>query len=359
MAKRLKEELDRAQVELETALQRRQITEQQYYDARSDLIRIAYDKDIVAQNQAMDELNKKMAESFEGRADSIAQRLARREERIARDQELGRIGAIDAKEKVGGERDKARAEIDALIKAAEPLKDVLGPETVERLHDIRDEIGKMKTPLQEMGESLKANLRDPLADAFESIINGAKSAEAAIADFGNAMLAMIQRIAAERLATMIFESFLPAPAGKADGGPIKRAAGGYVSGPGGPKEDRIPALLSNGEFVISAAAVRKWGTSFFDALNGGMLPAPARAPAFAMGGLVRSAQTGAGRGTLVQVINNGAPVKVDSQESGTAPDGRALERIVISAVERDAASGGPGIRAIQRATGTRRQGRTT
>jgi len=37
------------------------------------------------------------------------------------------------------------------------------------------------------------------------------------------------------------------------------AAGGDVSGPGGPKEDKIPAMLSDGEFVVTAKAVKNLG----------------------------------------------------------------------------------------------------
>jgi hypothetical protein len=35
--------------------------------------------------------------------------------------------------------------------------------------------------------------------------------------------------------------------------------GGKVSGPGGPKDDRVPALLSDGEFVLPVGTVRKYG----------------------------------------------------------------------------------------------------
>ncbi len=48
------------------------------------------------------------------------------------------------------------------------------------------------------------------------------------------------------------------------------AAGGPVSGPGGPTDDRVPAMLSNGEYVIQASAVRKWGQGFLDFVNQGM-----------------------------------------------------------------------------------------
>jgi len=53
---------------------------------------------------------------------------------------------------------------------------------------------------------------------------------------------------------------------------VRRASGGYISGPGGPKSDLIPAMLSNGEFVIQASAVNKFGTGFLSAINSGNLP---------------------------------------------------------------------------------------
>ena len=34
---------------------------------------------------------------------------------------------------------------------------------------------------------------------------------------------------------------------------------GDIKGPGGPKDDKIPAMLSNGEFVLTAKAVDKLG----------------------------------------------------------------------------------------------------
>ncbi|RBA62521.1 hypothetical protein DQ403_02845 [Stutzerimonas zhaodongensis] len=59
------------------------------------------------------------------------------------------------------------------------------------------------------------------------------------------------------------------------------ATGGYIRGPGTGTSDSIPALLSNGEYVIRAAAVRKLGLPNLDWINKG-LPIPR----FADGGMV-------------------------------------------------------------------------
>ena len=67
------------------------------------------------------------------------------------------------------------------------------------------------------------------------------------------------------------------------------AGGGPVFGRGTATSDSIPAWLSNGEFVIRAAAVRKYGLSLFSALNR-MRIDPGAFQRFADGGLVRSLQ---------------------------------------------------------------------
>jgi len=67
------------------------------------------------------------------------------------------------------------------------------------------------------------------------------------------------------------------------------ARGGPVFGAGSATSDSIPAWLSNGEFVVRAAAVRKYGLSLFNTLNRLQLDPNAFAR-FAEGGLVRSLQ---------------------------------------------------------------------
>ena len=45
------------------------------------------------------------------------------------------------------------------------------------------------------------------------------------------------------------------------------AVGGLITGPGTGTSDDIPARLSNGEYVIRAAAVRQYGTEMLNAIN--------------------------------------------------------------------------------------------
>lgn len=47
------------------------------------------------------------------------------------------------------------------------------------------------------------------------------------------------------------------------------ATGGFIQGPGTSTSDSIPAMLSDGEYVIKADSVRKYGTNFLNAVNEG------------------------------------------------------------------------------------------
>lgn len=85
-------------------------------------------------------------------------------------------------------------------------------------------------------------------------------------------------------------------AGNAPYSPIRRAAGGAVFGPGSGTSDSIPAMLSNGEYVIREAAARAIGYDQLDRLNIAdrmpSLPAIVNAPAITIsnpGGIGRDA----------------------------------------------------------------------
>jgi TP901 family phage tail tape measure protein len=101
------------------------------------------------------------------------------------------------------------------------------------------------------------------------------------------------------------------------------ARGGLIRGRGGPMADLIPAMLSNGEFVIRAQAVEAFGPGFFDALNRGRnpldgmeAPGPSRPSSNAGGSLV---------------INGGITVQSASGERADQSLPRALRRMAFLA----------------------------
>ena len=68
--------------------------------------------------------------------------------------------------------------------------------------------------------------------------------------------------------------------------PLWQASGGHITGPGSGTSDSIPAMLSNGEYVIRANAVKTIGVNTLDKLN------QADKMGFAAGGMVRKFKGG-------------------------------------------------------------------
>ncbi len=88
---------------------------------------------------------------------------------------------------------------------------------------------------------------------------------------------------------------------------LHKADGGPIFGPGTSTSDSIPALLSNGEYVINADAAAQIGRTTLDALNSGAYPA------FASGGSVGGIDDGSdGRNLGNPVVINVSTMDADS-----------------------------------------------
>ena len=95
------------------------------------------------------------------------------------------------------------------------------------------------------------------------------------------------------------------------------ASGGLISGPGTGTSDSIPQMLSNGEFVVRSAAVRKFGAGLFAQLNNGVNP------------LAGMSATSTGGGGLT--INGGITVNSVAGERADTSLPRALRRMAFLA----------------------------
>jgi hypothetical protein len=130
----------------------------------------------------------------------------------------------------------------------------------------------------------------------------------AVAMFSNALPPAVRGIIMLVNAIKMFEAINAAKDGggilSAIGGffGLKFADGGLVRGSGTSTSDSNLAALSDGEFVIRAAAVKKFGPGLFEALNRGRLPS---LQGYANGGLVGG--RGGSGGNIVQLTPVFAP----------------------------------------------------
>jgi hypothetical protein len=118
--------------------------------------------------------------------------------------------------------------------------------------------------------------------------------------------------------------------GGGEGAAVAAATGGHIQGPGTSTSDSIPAMLSDGEFVVNAAAVAKPGVlALLHAINGTPGFSKGRAPGvqrYAQGGMV----AGGGGGVNVKLVN--VP---DASLLGEHLDSAVGEQQIINIISRN------------------------
>ena len=113
------------------------------------------------------------------------------------------------------------------------------------------------------------------------------------------------------------------------------AAGGLITGPGSGTSDSIPAMLSNGEFVMPANVVKKLGVGFFESLRQMKMPRPLQMAAGGYAGMMPTmpALANAG-GSSVQTNNMTFNIAGQSDPRATAS---MVQRNVLQALKREEA----------------------
>ncbi len=170
--------------------------------------------------------------------------------------------------------EKARTEQD-LMNAAQRAGLAITPELRAQIAATADQwamataeankLAEAQDKIRQRAEEWQDAQKDALRGIVDDLIQGKSAAEAfagALQKIANKLLDM----AFDDLFTGIFKGGLFS--GFSSGGVVKAATGGYISGPGGPRSDSIPAMLSDGEYVINAAATKKFGP-LLDAINSG------------------------------------------------------------------------------------------
>lgn len=129
-------------------------------------------------------------------------------------------------------------------------------------------------------ESMFGDLEGAISNIFgaiaDMVANVGSQLQAAISQIISSLQAAVAQ--AQALAQAAREAAAAAAAASASG----HASGGFIRGPGTSTSDSILARLSDGEFVLSARAVRHWGLGFIARMNALRNPFSG----FSVGGLV-------------------------------------------------------------------------
>ncbi|SFU22709.1 phage tail tape measure C-terminal domain-containing protein [Paraburkholderia aspalathi] len=150
-----------------------------------------------------------------------------------------------------------------------------------------------KTNAQYVGEAF-SSVWGSMSSALDQFVTTGKLN---FSQFASSVLADMAKIALHAAEMQIFQSVASSWSGFSTGGSVGHFAdGGHITGPGTGTSDSIPAMLSNGEFVVNAAAAGKH-RSLLESINSG------QAAHFASGGAVgnapsSSSDSGSGSGDL-------------------------------------------------------------
>jgi hypothetical protein len=210
-------------------------------------------------------------------------------------------------------KDALQALIPEMERAASITKD---PEQLAAVEQLKQKIADMGATIRNSSDSFlklreagRDALQTGLTDFLDEATEGAKSFHDIWLDVARGVVGSLRRIASQMLANLIIQralGFLGSLGGSVSGaasasgvdlvgdfGVAEFASGGPVSGPGSGTSDSIPSWLSNGEFVVKAAAVQKVGVDFLNAINGSDAPNSVRrhrSRGYAEGGLVSNAR---------------------------------------------------------------------
>ena len=253
----------------------------------------------------------------------------------------------------------------------EKLQEALSEENTATLNAYNTRQGLMKRyydnwllthrTTSEMVADIVMESQSSFENFFKNVLTGQKSFSDSFMDLLNGLLDSIVKSIAETMAAQVVNQFLNwiMPGFFSGGGSVASggfnthgaaanvlgirlgnfATGGVISGPGTATSDSIPAMLSDGEYVIKADAVRRVGLPVLDAINAGTVRR------FARGGYVSSnLQSGSGGTDMPNVIvniTNESGVPMTAEETGSSFDG---ENYIVTVMLNAIATNKMGIR---------------
>lgn len=156
------------------------------------------------------------------------------------------------------------------------------------ISDLLDRLDEELLKLKKEGQTLTSTFREGVSKGIESSLKGLATGTMTLSDairnLAKSIVDAMAQFAAQQLTQMAMGGLMGmfgggASVGAAGVAALAAADGGYIRGPGTTTSDSIPARLSDGEYVVRAAAVSHYGVDFLHMLNA------TRLRRFATGGL--------------------------------------------------------------------------
>lgn len=174
-------------------------------------------------------------------------------------------------------------------------------------------------------KSVTTRIKDLWKDMANSILNSLMRI-AMQKTLENIITAVVGKRSTTSISTVASAADATSRAWDAVGYEYGLADGGMITGPGTSTSDSIPAMLSNGEYVLNASAVKRVGTGFLDSLNTGYIKR------FASGGYVSGGSSGTAAAPVQVIVENntGTPMKATTTKKD---DGnRQITQVILSTV---------------------------
>jgi hypothetical protein len=259
---------------------------------------------------------------------------AAEEARIRSQMNAGLLTTLQGEQQIREVRVATAEAMRQQVEAAERLAAASNdPVQIQAARQLRAEYEELANTVDTTAKSINDSFASGLMKTVDALLEGTAKATDVLRQFVSDFLRSI----AQTLLNQSVQSAIAAMGGASGGvggavvGALRSvlgfSRGGQVRGPGSGTSDSILARLSNGEFVLKAAAVRALGVDRLNYMN-----RTGQIPRFATGGLV-GAGIGGGDTTVQNAINLSPRVVVQTKQivDGLRGDSDA-ERWVVSVV---------------------------
>lgn len=174
--------------------------------------------------------------------------------------------------------------------------------------DKQDDLDAIEADIQkeiQLWQNYAQSISGSIGSAVSAVVNGQKTMGQALKDIAKQIISNALATLAQWLALVAILAAFQAPhpgriatymmfgtggSGLSDADEsfigVKKATGGYISGPGTSTSDSIPAMLSNGEYVLNASSVDAIGVDNLNRINAAGRNADAMVASSTIGGSV-------------------------------------------------------------------------